>query len=477
MYNMANTMSHEDGHTQGAFKPKEPIDIDQQVPLALEAIPDEILGQELASLRPDSQPITLQPVTPEGILFANAGGRANQPPRQGTVGTGRAEQSGGRQPGGMSRRRFLGGLAAAVGALATGGVATYFATKDSGSNTVDKPNSTPIAGGNPNPSAEIPTAVGTTSPTNTPEATASATPTPTEKPVEPTVTSSVKHEVNNPEVRKILERYFAPIGKIVNTYGKVSLGVSIAVQDRGGCEPAANGYKQNCPIHELYAAEEIPDSADRIEKAYTTFMFYNAWNNLRENKPASQSELVVSEADTDEIFFQKMDKFAKRVAGGEDFSFDLQAHGESPKTFTENFHINPSKTKVAKIALPPDGKGTFVNVTDKITTGWSVLHNGDGNDTIIFGSWNAMSEGVGQDDPRFNVLKAVAIAFSAYEIIYFGDKIVNNSLKKESRVNLFNGDYARQRIAISRVAQILLTNYSGGTLPPQTEQIGSIRAK
>jgi hypothetical protein len=387
---------------------------------------------------------------------ANAGDAAPTP-RRGGVGTGQAEQ-GGRSPKGMTRRKFLGGLAAIAGAVATGGVATYFATRGSEANNVNNNVSPSITGGNPNPT-EIPTvAPGTATPTftNTPE----AAPTPTAINVEAPV---IAGEVNKPEIRRILDKYYIPVGDPVHTYGNVSLALSKAVQERAPCELNANVVGLNCPIKEPGLRAEIKDAEERLHNAVDLGML-EAWGNLQDKKQPNQLNLVVKDTDTVEQALEKVKEFQKRIAEGEDFSFPIQGYDGKPELYTKPIRVNPAKG-IIRVALP-SRDGTFITVNSNFGISYTII---DGQ--LVIGTYAGSSEGVAFE----KITKPDGIALgkinssdiASMELTVLGDKTTMAALQKQSNysglsyLNLENRRTRMLKILIPGFLEIPFNQYIG----------------
>jgi hypothetical protein len=368
-------------------------------------------------------------------------GDAAPTPHRGGVGTGPAEQGGGSAPhGGMTRRKFLGGLAALIGVAATGGVATYFATRGSKANTVDNNASSSITGGNPNPT-EIPTvAPGTATLTNTPEATQTLTAINVEAPV-------IAGEINKPEIRRILDKYYIPVGDPVHTYGNVSLALSKAVQERAPCELNANVVGLNCPIKEPGLRAEIKDAEERLHNAVDLGML-EAWGNLQDKKQPNQLNLVVKDTDTVEQALEKVKEFQKRIAEGEDFSFPIQGYDGKPELYTKPIRVNPAKG-IIRVALP-SRDGTFITVNSNFGISYTIIDR-----QLVIGS-NA--EGTSFE----KVTKPDAIALgkinssdiASMELTVLGDKTTMAALQKQS--NYSGLSYLNLENRHTRIAKILV---------------------
>jgi hypothetical protein len=373
----------------------------------------------------------------------------------------------------MTRRRFLGGLAAIAGAVATGGVATYFATRGSEANTVDNNVSPSITGGNPNPT-EIPTVPGTATSTNTPEATQTLTAINVEAPV-------IAGEINKPEIRRILDKYYIPVGYPVHTYGNVSLAVSKKIQEREeGCGETRNG-ETACRINERFITSEIPEAESRLKQFYSTGLLI-AWSNMRDNKPASQIGIAVDIAnETPEAIFAKAEQFQKRVDSGEDFSFTVQGYQGKPELFTKAIAVNPAKP-IIDVSLP-DNTGTFFNIVSGFDHSFTII---DG--ALVIGSYEGTSEGLAYlkflqgDKAKLaeSKLKSNPSDNLMYAITTLGDRQAMDLLagirtNKQGRVNYSLADFERLGKIIDILTKILRPNYRQG--PQETWGGGIIRVQ
>lgn len=277
----------------------------------------------------------------------------------------------------------------------------------------------------PQPQTQIPT----------PEPTAVITPEP--------IDSRAKEEA-----LKIFERYYLPVNKeSVTAYGGVSFGIAESVYNRTSC--TVNGAsKRDCPIKQLYANPEFPDSKERIQDAYERWGFYNAWVNLRENKLPSQNNLLPKEGESEEEKQNKRNEFWDRVQSGEDFRFPITGYGESgPETFGKERWVNP-KLGIGKLALPSIN-GTLIHVTADLGINYSTI-----DERLIIGTYDGASEGQVYKDRsgQEHRLSVGAAATAEWEIVLLGDAPIMKQLKTQGFVAILNHkQYEDKQIAVQKI--------------------------